>query len=160
MELDKLMRDKSITNIQLAEYFSTTSATISRWRNNINQPDINLLPQICELLECTLDQLLGIDQVHHYQVSPAVATETFVEAVSKLLDAIKNIDEPAEIAALVKDIAHNGEANDLTTQQFIEELGEAVIKVILFLRALPTTPEAQKTLRMIESEFESVQAAS
>lgn len=59
MYLDKLMRDKSITNVMLAEHFGTTSATISRWRHNINQPDINILPRLCTFLNCSLDDLLG-----------------------------------------------------------------------------------------------------
>lgn len=58
MNLDKIMREKNITNVVIAERFHTTPASVSRWRNNVSNPDNGILPDLCDFLGCTLDELL------------------------------------------------------------------------------------------------------
>lgn len=58
MNLDRIMKDKHITNTVIAKRFNTTVATVSRWRNNVNNPDNNILPELCDFLGCSLDELL------------------------------------------------------------------------------------------------------
>lgn len=58
MNLDKIMKEKNITNIVMAERFHTTPASVSRWRNNVSNPDNGILPDLCDFLGCTLDELL------------------------------------------------------------------------------------------------------
>jgi len=58
MYLDAVMRVNGFTNEGLADRLMTTPSTISRWRNNLNQPNVDLLPKICKLLGCTLEELL------------------------------------------------------------------------------------------------------
>lgn len=58
MNLDKIMKEKNITNIVIAERFHTTPASVSRWRNNVSNPDNGILPDLCDFLGCTLDELL------------------------------------------------------------------------------------------------------
>ncbi|WP_423754018.1 helix-turn-helix domain-containing protein [Cloacibacillus evryensis] len=58
MNLDSIMRDKGISNAQIATRFNTTPSTVSRWRNNINSPDNSILPELCDFLGCSLDELL------------------------------------------------------------------------------------------------------
>lgn len=61
MNLDRIMKDKKITNIVIAKRFNTTTATVSRWRNGVNNPDPSILPELCDYLGCTLDELLRDD---------------------------------------------------------------------------------------------------
>lgn len=61
MNLDAIMREKGISNAQIAMKFNTTPSTVSRWRNNIYSPDNNILPNLCDFLGCTLDELLRDD---------------------------------------------------------------------------------------------------
>lgn len=58
MNLDLIMRNKGVSNADIAKHFATTPSTVSRWRNNINSPDNSLLPELCDFLGCTLDELL------------------------------------------------------------------------------------------------------
>ena len=58
MNLDLIMRNKGISNADIANHFATTPSTVSRWRNNINSPDNGILPELCDFLGCTLDELL------------------------------------------------------------------------------------------------------
>lgn len=56
--LDALMRKRGYTNADLAMRFVTTCATISRWRNGICNPPIDILPELSEFMGCSLDDLL------------------------------------------------------------------------------------------------------
>ena len=58
LNLDRIMREKNITNVVIAEQFHTTPASVSRWRNNVSSPDNAILPALCDFLGCTLDELL------------------------------------------------------------------------------------------------------
>jgi len=56
--LDSIMKKKKITNTNLATRFLTTCATASRWRNGISKPPLEILPELCEFLGCTFNDLL------------------------------------------------------------------------------------------------------
>ena len=55
--LDTYMKNKKMTNAVLAERFFTTCATISRWRNGICNPPIEILPDLSEFMGCSIDDL-------------------------------------------------------------------------------------------------------
>lgn len=56
--LDVLIKKRGMTNADLATRFFTTCATISRWRNGICNPPIDILPELSEFMGCSLDDLL------------------------------------------------------------------------------------------------------
>lgn len=47
--------------------FSVASNTISNWENNISNPDAELLPFICQILNISANQLLDIDNFEEYE---------------------------------------------------------------------------------------------
>lgn len=55
-----LRKDKSLTQEQIAEVFNVSPQIISRWENDISQPNIDMLPAIASYFETTIDYLLGI----------------------------------------------------------------------------------------------------
>jgi len=45
--LDLIMKNKKISNTELATKFFTTCATASRWRNGVSKPPLEILPELC-----------------------------------------------------------------------------------------------------------------
>jgi len=45
----------------LAKELQTTQATVSRWCSGANQPDLETLLQICQILDTTPNEILGWD---------------------------------------------------------------------------------------------------
>ena len=59
--IKKLRLSKGMTQVDLAEKLGLSVQTISRWENEVNYPDISLLPQLTALFGVTADYLLGIE---------------------------------------------------------------------------------------------------
>ncbi len=61
-KLKKLCKTKDFTQEQLAEYLGISPQAVSRWETGATSPDIFMLPQLAELFDITVDELLGIDK--------------------------------------------------------------------------------------------------
>ncbi|MBR2025396.1 MAG: helix-turn-helix transcriptional regulator, partial [Clostridia bacterium] len=55
-----LRKDKNLTQERIAEVLNVSPQIISRWENDISQPNIDMLPVIAQYFETTIDYLLGI----------------------------------------------------------------------------------------------------
>ena len=57
--LKELRKEKGITQEQLAEQFSVSNRTISRWENGNNMPDLDILIAISDYYEVDLREILN-----------------------------------------------------------------------------------------------------
>lgn len=57
--LKELRKEKGLTQEQLAEQFSVSSRTISRWENGNNMPDLDILIEISDYYEVDLREILS-----------------------------------------------------------------------------------------------------
>ena len=55
----KYRRKADLTQTQLAEKIGVSDQAVSRWENGTTYPDIELLPVLAGLFDCTLDELVG-----------------------------------------------------------------------------------------------------
>ena len=55
----ELRKQKGFTQEQLAEKLNVTNQSVSKWEKDINAPDIMLLVKLADLLETSVDYLLG-----------------------------------------------------------------------------------------------------
>ena len=55
-----LRKDKNLTQEQISGVFNVSPQIISRWENDISQPNIDMLPIIASYFETTVDHLLGV----------------------------------------------------------------------------------------------------
>ena len=46
-----------LTQHQLAEKLNVSCQAVSKWENDINRPDIELIPELATLLEISIDEL-------------------------------------------------------------------------------------------------------
>ena len=57
----ELRKNKNMTQETLAEMMEVSPQAVSKWENDISCPDINSLPKLSQVLDCSLDFLLGKD---------------------------------------------------------------------------------------------------
>lgn len=57
-----LRDEREISQKELAEKLNITAATLSRYENNIYEPKVEILKDMCKILETTSDFLLGFTQ--------------------------------------------------------------------------------------------------
>ena len=56
--LKELRREKGLTQEQLAERFGVTNRSVSRWENGVNMPDLDLVIDIADYFEVSIDEFL------------------------------------------------------------------------------------------------------
>lgn len=54
----KFRKEKNMTQEELANLLGVSSQAVSKWENDASCPDISLLPQLCQVLGITADELL------------------------------------------------------------------------------------------------------
>lgn len=58
-KIQKLRKNKGLTQAQLAEVLSVSSQSVSKWENHLSVPDITLLPMIARYFGITMDELFN-----------------------------------------------------------------------------------------------------
>ena len=56
--LRELRREKNLTQEQLAEILGVTNRSVSRWENGVNMPDFDLVIEIVNYFEVSIDEFL------------------------------------------------------------------------------------------------------
>lgn len=58
--IDNYMIKNKITNTELAKALNYKTTSILRWRRKICSPDINELQKLCDFMNCTPENSLGL----------------------------------------------------------------------------------------------------
>ena len=56
-------KEKKITQSELAEKLNVTDRAISKWENGICMPDSGIIPELCEILNITINDLFSGETV-------------------------------------------------------------------------------------------------
>ena len=99
----RLRLAKTATQERLAKELNVSPQAVSKWENDINYPDISLLPDLARFLGVSVDELLSgasaSTQEHATAQESVAARERAAEAVSVVADEpIEIVEEPAEHA--------------------------------------------------------------
>lgn len=62
-KIKELRKELDLTQEELASKLSLSRQCISRWENNSNEPSINDIKNLCEILNTTSDYLLGLTKI-------------------------------------------------------------------------------------------------
>lgn len=58
-KFSKLRKEKGLTQEDIAEKVNISSQAVSKWENDISLPDISVLPILADILDVSIDELLG-----------------------------------------------------------------------------------------------------
>lgn len=82
----EIMEQKNIKNADLAKYLNVKNNVITNWHNRGTEPPIKYIVPICELLNITVYELLGIENENKIQEAYDAADPGTQAAIRKLLD--------------------------------------------------------------------------
>ena len=117
----RLRLAKTATQERLAKELNVSPQAVSKWENDINYPDISLLPDLARFLGVSVDELLsGASASTQENVS---AQESAAEVVSVAAD------EPAEIVEEPVEQDSQGIATQSSGFSFGKLFGKSMVKV-------------------------------
>ena len=59
MRFRELMKSKSQTQVLLAKQLGVTQSLISQWMNGKCQPQVDMIPDIAKVLNCTVEEVVN-----------------------------------------------------------------------------------------------------
>lgn len=122
----RLRLAKTATQERLAKELNVSPQAVSKWENDINYPDISLLPDLARFLGVSIDELLSGASASVQESSAAqesAAEKSTAEVVSVA------VDEPAEIVEESIEQDNQGIAAQSSGFSFGKLFGKSMIKV-------------------------------
>lgn len=122
----RLRLARTATQERLAKELNVSPQAVSKWENDINYPDISLLPDLARFLGVSVDELLSgasASAQESASVQESAAEKSTAEVVSVAAD------EPAEIVEEPAEDADQGIATQSSGFSFGKLFGKSMIKV-------------------------------
>lgn len=122
----RLRLAKTATQERLAKELNVSPQAVSKWENDINYPDISLLPDLARFLGVSVDELLSgasASAQESASVQESAAEKSTAEVVSVAAD------EPAEIVEEPVEQGNQGIATQSSGFSFGKLFGKSMIKV-------------------------------
>ncbi len=117
----RLRLARTATQERLAKELNVSPQAVSKWENDINYPDISLLPDLARFLGVSVDELLSGASASAQE--SVAAQESTVEVVSVAAD------EPAEIIEEPVEQDNQGIATQSSGFSFGKLFGKSMVKV-------------------------------
>ena len=122
----RLRLARTATQERLAKELNVSPQAVSKWENDINYPDISLLPDLARFLSVSVDELLSGASASTQET--AVAQES--AAVRSAAEVVSvAADEPAEIVEEPTEQDNQGIATQSSGFSFGKLFGKSMIKV-------------------------------
>lgn len=122
----RLRLARTATQERLAKELNVSPQAVSKWENDINYPDISLLPDLARFLSVSVDELLSGASASTQETAAqenAAAQESAAEVVSVAAD------EPAEIVEESTEQENQGIATQSSGFSFGKLFGKSMVKV-------------------------------
>ena len=117
----RLRLARTATQERLAKELNVSPQAVSKWENDINYPDISLLPDLARFLGVSVDELLSGASASSQE------TEAAQESAAEVVYVVA--DEPAEIVEESSDQDGQGIATQSSGFSFGKLFGKSMVKV-------------------------------
>ncbi len=117
--ISSIRHEKGLTQKELAEQLNVTDKAVSKWERDIALPDINTLPELAEILDITIEELINAkpQKIKQYR-----KIDFFIDLI------LKTIPLAMGVAVVVTSIL-----NELSMQSGFTMLGIGVFCIGLYL---------------------------
>lgn len=122
----RLRLAKTATQERLAKELNVSPQAVSKWENDINYPDISLLPDLARFLGVSVDELLSGASAST-QESAAQESSAAKESAAEVVSV--EADEPAEIVEESAEQDNQGIATQSSGFSFGKLFGKSMVKV-------------------------------
>lgn len=104
--LQKLRKEKGISQEQLAEQLGVTRQSVSKWESGSSYPEMDKLVTICQIFNCDLDSLINkdISQEKNKQEATSVVKTVLTETTTYIRKTIQLLEQKS-IKDLIKIVA-------------------------------------------------------
>ena len=126
----RLRLAKTATQERLAKELNVSPQAVSKWENDINYPDISLLPDLARFLGVSVDELLSGASASTQESASAQGNAAAQESAAGTAEVVSvAADEPAEIVEESAEYADQGIAAQSSGFSFGKLFGKSMIKV-------------------------------
>ena len=123
----RLRLAKTATQERLAKELNVSPQAVSKWENDINYPDISLLPDLARFLGVSVDELLSGASASAQESIAAPAAPAAQESTAEVVSVAA--DEPTEIVEESAEDADQGIAVQSSGFSFGKLFGKSMVKV-------------------------------
>lgn len=123
----RLRLAKTATQERLAKELNVSPQAVSKWENDINYPDISLLPDLARFLGVSVDELLSGASASTQESATAQGNAAAQENAAEVVSVAD--DEPAEIVEESNEHADQGIAAQSSGFSFGKLFGKSMVKV-------------------------------
>lgn len=106
LQIAKYMSEKGLNDTQLAKMVGLTKTMVGNWKKKINKPKLDTILQLCEIFNCTPNDLLldevengyvvmedgakyGLNEVEQLRKEKEEIKEDFIEISKKYIDLLE-----------------------------------------------------------------------
>ena len=129
----RLRLGKTATQERLAKELNVSPQAVSKWENDINYPDISLLPDLARFLGVSVDELLSGASASTQEaavVQESIAAQESAAARERATEVVSvAADEPAEIVEEPVEQGNQGIAVQSSGFSFGKLFGKSMVKV-------------------------------
>ncbi len=90
-QIKKLRKQKGLTQQQLADFLHVSSSSVGMWEHELRDPDTDMLLQLADLFNVTVDYLLGREQTTSTQQKLIHETIQKIETLNELTESINQL---------------------------------------------------------------------
>ena len=123
----RLRLAKTATQERLAKELNVSPQAVSKWENDINYPDISLLPDLARFLGVSVDELLSGASASAQKTAAAQESTAAEKSTAEVVSAAD--DEPVEIVEEPTEHADQGIATQSSGFSFGKLFGKSMVKV-------------------------------
>ena len=123
----RLRLARTATQERLAKELNVSPQAVSKWENDINYPDISLLPDLARFLGVSVDELLSGASASTQESTSVQKSASTQESVAEVVSVAA--DEPAEIVEEPVEQDNQGIATQSSGFSFGKLFGKSMIKV-------------------------------
>ena len=123
----RLRLARTATQERLAKELNVSPQAVSKWENDINYPDISLLPDLARFLGVSVDELLSGASASAQESVAAQESATAQESAAEVISVAT--DEPAEIVEEPVEQENQGIATQSSGFSFGKLFGKSMVKV-------------------------------
>lgn len=123
----RLRLARTATQERLAKELNVSPQAVSKWENDINYPDISLLPDLARFLGVSVDELLSGASASTQESATAQESVSAQESAAEVVSVAS--DEPAEIVEESTEQVNQGIATQSSGFSFGKLFGKSMVKV-------------------------------
>ena len=123
----RLRLARTATQERLAKELNVSPQAVSKWENDINYPDISLLPDLARFLGVSVDELLSGASASTQESASAQGNAAAQESAAEVISVAA--DEPAEIVEEPIEQDNQGIATQSSGFSFGKLFGKSMVKV-------------------------------